>query len=1111
MDSTAYRKIGRIMRITTVLVTLACIHVSARGLSQNITLLEKNAPLQKVLADIEKQAGVSFIYGQELVARGREVTVDIRNQPLEKVLQLVFKDQPLEYKLSEKYVVLSARVGVVGGEERKIDSGSRPATGEITGTVVDESGQPLAGATIKLKGGKIVGLSDEKGDFKLKNVSTNAVLEVSFTGYGVTEIQVNGKSALKISLKRANNKLDDVQVIAYGTTTERLNTGDVTTVTAKEIEEQPVSNPLAALEGRVPGLVINQTSGVPGGSFVVQIRGQNSLLNGNDPFYVIDGVPYSSQTVNIINQNLAGNPYLLGYNNSAGNPLNYINPSDIESISILKDADATSIYGSRAANGAILITTKKGKAGATKVDFNAYSGIGQITHLLHLMNTQQYLEMRNEAFKNDGATPDPTADFDLTFWDTTRYTNWQKVLIGNTAHYNDGQVSVSGGTENTQYLVGGGYHRETTVYPGAEADQKVSAHANINSSTPNKRFKMSFTASYVADMSNVTPNDLTPSVLLAPDAPALYNSDGTLNWDPLVPGQRGTWNNPVASLLQGYIGRTNNLVSNALISYTLLPGLNLSTNLGYTHTQTTEIITYPTTIYDPGFQITSGNSSFNTTNTGSWIIEPQATYSLGLGKGVFKALIGTTFHENTADGQTLTAGGFSSDDLLEDIQAATSVSVLSDINSVYKYEALFGRVSYNWQDKYLLNITARRDGSSRFGPASQFANFASVGAAWIFSKENFFQHNLNFLSFGKIRGSYGTSGNDQIGDYKFLDLYTPTQYPYQGTQGLYPANLFNSNLAWELDKKLEGAIDLGFLKDRIMIQASFYRNRSGNQLVTTPLSAVTGFSSVAANLPALVQNSGIELVLNTINIKSHDFKWSSSFNLTVPKNKLVSFPGLATSSYAYNYTIGKPITAIKSFILNGVNDSAGVYQYLSSKGTNTLNPRFGVDNTEFVNPASKFFGGVANSFYWNGFQLDILFQFVRQIGRNLFNFIPANPPGFENQNEPVDVLNRWQKPGDVKPYEQFTQSTSSNAYNSYTNYYSLDAYSDASFIRLKNVAFSYNIPQSWMHRIHMQNCRLYINGQNLLTITKYLGFDPETQGIALPPLRVLVAGVQFSL
>jgi TonB-linked SusC/RagA family outer membrane protein len=1095
----------KIMKLTCFLLTVAFLHVSAGGFSQQVTLSLKDVPIEKVFREIERQTGYGFLYNKKMFADFPNVTIDVKDASIETVLNRCFQSVAMEYLIDKQTIIIRPKVEAEKAVKAADTTIRRDIVREVVGLVFDETGEPLSGASIKLKNGKVVAITDAKGQFKLKNVNSDATIVISFTGYAEKMVPLEGKADFKIAMSLATNKLDDVQVIAYGTTTERLNTGDVTTVTSKEIEEQPVSNPLAALEGRVPGLFIAQTTGAPGGGFTVQIRGQSSLLNGNNPFYVIDGIPYPSQTLGLINTTLQN-----------GNPLNFINPADIESIEILKDADATSIYGSRAANGAILITTKRGKAGKMRFNLDAYSGNGQVTREMKILNTQQYLQMRDEAFANDGATPDPTADFDLTYWDTTSNTDWQKELLANTAHYDDAQASLSGGTTNTQYLVSGGYHRETSVFPvilpDEGADEKASMHFDLLSSSEDHRFKLDLNGSYVSDLNTVQSNDFTQSAYtLPPDAPKVFNSDGSLNWAPLAPGQQGTWSNPFALLYQKYTGRTSNLVGNALISYALLPGLLVKSSLGYTNTQTDEILTYPTSSDDPGLNVTSGISNFNTTNTHSWIIEPQIDYRLKLGMGIFSALTGLTFHENDAAGQNIVGRGFVSDALLENIQSAGSLSTISSTSTQYKYNAAYGRLNYNWQDKYLLNLTARRDGSSRFGPGKQFANFGAIGAAWIFSNESFFQEDLHFLSFGKIRASYGTSGNDQIGDYRFLDLYTPTSYSYQGIQGLYPANLFNPDLAWELDKKLEGGLELGFLKDRINLNASYFRNRSGNQLVTTPVSAVTGFNSIPANLPALVQNSGIEVMLNVTNIKSKYFYWKTSINVTIPRNKLLSFPNLASSPYANVFIVGQPITIQRLFHESGVNDTTGIYQFATSKGGLTYNPTFNVDNTSVVNVAPRFYGGFLNSFQWKGFTLDVLFQFAKQTGPNVFNTEFYMPGMMANQ--PAVVLNHWQKLGDMKPFEQFSQNYSGPAYNAFGNYlYASDfVYSNASFIRLKNLSLSYDLPINWIQKCHIKAVRVYIHGQNLLTITKYDGNDPENQSSYLPPIKVWTAGFRITL
>jgi hypothetical protein len=368
---------------------------------------------------------------------------------------------------------------------------------------------------------------------------------------------------------------------------------------------------------------------------------------------------------------------------------------------------------------------------------------------------------------------------------------------------------------------------------------------------------------------------------------------------------------------------------------------------------------------------------------------------------------------------------------------------------------------------------------------------------------------LSFLSFGKLRASYGTSGNDQFADYQYLSTYTPNPYTYEGMVYLTPTNLQNPLFSWEEVKKTEAGLELGFLKDRIAFTASFYRNRSSNQLVGYALPTLTGFSTVAANLPALVQNTGAEFILYTSNIKSARFSWTSSINLTIPKNKLIAYPNIAGSSYANTYEVGKSLFIQKFYRSAGVNDTTGVYQYISSQGAPTSSPSYPQDISATQPLTQQWFGGFENSFRFKGFQLDFLFQFVNQERYNYFAYNPYYLAGQFDVNFPTAVLGRWQKPGDVSQYGRFsTQYASDPTGSSPTSSFVI---SNTSFIRFKNLSFSYNLPKAWIQSIHFQSARLYVQCQNLFTISHALGQDPETGSSNLPPLRMITGGFQIVL
>lgn len=1098
----------RIMKLIFLLVFVSLMQLHAATHAQSVTLVKKNSQLNEIFKAIQQQTGIKFLYNNQAIQKAHPITVNALNQPLNEVLDQCFAGQPLTYTLFEGNIIVKEKTPSLMD---KVISAIDRVT--VKGKITDDNGIALPGITVREKGVENGTISDENGSFNITVTDKEAVLTFSSIGFETREIPASKfTKGFVLILKPNTMALKEVIVNkGYYTTTRELNTGNVSSVSAKTIAQQPVSNPMAALEGQVAGLFITQSTGVPGGGFNVQIRGQNSIANGNEPFYVIDGVPYSSSPQLLANNDL--NPAVKPFGNSpatSGSPLNFINPNDIESIEVLKDADATAIYGSRGANGVILITTKKGKTGQTKIDFNVYQGIGKLTNNVKYVNTRQYLEMRHEAFRNDGAAPDPDVDFDVlggNTWDTTRTNDWAKQLIGGSAHYTDAQGSISGGNDLTQYLIGGGYHRETTVFPGTASDQKGSMHFSISSSTTNKKLKIIFSGSYLVDQSNLPVIEpLTQLPTLAPDDPNPFNPDGSLNW------ANGTWqydNNPYGFLKDTYAGHTNNLVANMVLSYNIVKGLDFKSSMGYTNQQMEQKNLYPLTSDDPLSGATSGGAYFNSANSRSWIIEPQLNYKLKIGRGQFSALVGTTFQQNRNEGNEIYANGYTSDLLLNDLQAASTISTLGVTDITYKYNAVYGRLNYVWDDKYIVNFTARRDGSSRFGPGKQFADFGAGGAAWIFSKEHWIKDHFDFLSFGKLRVSYGSSGNDQVPDYTFFDRYSPTKYPYGGSQGLYPISLYNPDLAWEVNKKAEAGLELGFLKDRLNLSISYYHNRSSNQLLGYALSAVTGFSSISENLPATVQNTGLELTVNSVIVKSGSFRWSSSVNLTIPHNKLIAYPDLATSSYRNQFIIGQPITIKQVYKYEGVDPQTGLYQFMGADGKLTSDPVPITDAISIVNTAPKFYGGYQNSFSYGPLSLDFLLQFVKQTGLNYI----YNSPGYFSSYEPISALQRWQKPGDNALIQRYTTGLDDAAATALGDAYSSDQlYKDASYIRLKNLAFSYTLPGLWQQHLGIKNARLYLQGQNLFTITNYKGYDPENQTqYTLPPLKVWTIGLQVTL
>lgn len=969
----------------------------------------------------------------------------------------------------------------------------------VSGSVTDAHGVPLAGVHIMSQTTKQGVISDFDGSYAIK-VLPNDTLVFSALGFVTEAIGVNNRSNILVTLQEDVTQLRTVVLNAgYYAVKDKERTSNIAKLESKTIEKQPVNNPLAAMQGHVSGVNIVQSTGVPGGGYKVDIRGKNFINSSTDPLFIIDGVPFGSQS-------LAAADVSIDINGANVSPLNAINPADIESIEILKDADATAIYGSRAANGVVLITTKKGKQGKTQFNANMSSSLGQVTHFLDLMNTQQYLEVRREAVVNDGFgtfLENLAFDFvwpDLKTWNQNRYTNWQKELMGGTAFRNMMQLSVSGGSEHTRFLISGAHQKETTVFPGDSNYKKTSVHSSMNHQSKDQRFSMDWSAIYTLEANNLPRTDLTNKAFtLEPNAPALYDTSGLINWE------NNTFDNPIASLEELYQSEVNTLIANLGLSYKILPRLEFKTSLGYTDYTLSSYNLLPSTARNPSFGFTPENYSSITTNKAnrqSWIVEPQLHWTANWDALQFKVLLGTTFQEQTSHQFVQRGTGFPNNNLLLNLSAANTVEVREDSDSEYAYHAIFGRINIKWKDKYIINFTGRRDGSSRFGSGRQFGNFGAVGLAWILSEEAFLK-NGRLLSFAKLRGSYGTTGSDNIGDYRYLDTYSVTGFEYNGVSTLQPSGIYNPAFGWEVNKKLEAALELGFLKNHIVLNTTWYRNRSSNQLIGIPLAGTTGFNSLTGNFDATVQNTGLEFELRTVQIQTKDFQWQTTFNLTIPENKLLAFPNLESSTFTNRYIIGQPLTMVRLYHALGVDPDTGLYQFEDYNNDGNLSS---LDDKQWIADfAPKFYGGFGNNLKYKNISLDIFFQFKKQKG---YNYLASGATVGYRRNGAVELYNRWQSVGDVAPIQratfgQFPGADAAGQRQSESN----AAVSDASFIRLRNITLSYKVPEAFSRGMDIS---VYLQGQNLLTITPFDGADPEQAlNYILPPLRQITFGMQL--
>ena len=1046
---------------------------------QNFSFTFKRTALSYIFTQIEQQSNFQFIYTEELLDKSLPVTFSAKNISIDSLLRLCFKQQPLDFIKEGQHIII----------REKIIEKPAPPVRELRGRIINEEGDPAMGITIAIKNSNLITASDEQGEFVFVKAPVNVILQVSGVQINPQEFVVGSRNDVLVVVQKKITMLDETMVIAYGTTTKRASTGSIQKLSKEELSHQPVTNVLAGMEGRMTGVQISQSSGLPGSNFSIRIRGQNSIANGNEPLYIIDGVPFPSTSLTST---------MGGGGGAKASPLSGINPEDIESIEVLKDADATAIYGSRGANGVVLITTKKARSAETKVEANFFTGWGRVTRLLPLLGLSDYLSMRREAFRNDGINPTNSNARDLLLWDTTRYTDWQKYLIGNTMHTTDVNIGISGGNQLTRLSLNGGYHKESTILPGDFGEEKKSLRFSMSHSSSDRRFQVGLSGSFMKNQTFLPRNEMASYITLPPNAPAIYTPDGKYNWE------NSTWTNPMALLEQKYNTNSGNLISNLNISYKFLDGLEARISLGYSSVHFNEHTSRPSISYDPGFSsITSAGFGNNQVET--FIVEPQLSYRRGVKKARFEFLAGSTLQETDQEALVISGSGYQSDDLLGSIQSAAIIRITTDVKTKYKYAGIFARISFNWDNKYLLSLNGRRDGSSRYGPENRFANFGSVGTGWIFSREKFMASS-KLLSYGKLKFSAGITGNDQIGEYKFLDSYNPYFLNYQGVSTLAPVQLYNPAYSWERVTKMEGGLELGFLNDKVLFTANYYNNLTTNQLVQYALPAITGFQGILKNLPARIRNYGWEFELNNTILKNKNFQLTADLHLTIPRNKLLAFENLASSSYANTYVIGMPLSISKRLTYTGVDKATGNYTFLDANNDGKISSPSDLSSVVFV--GQQWYGGFESNLKYKRISAGFFAQFVRLRHTSTYVIQFSRPGAMVNQ--PVYVLERWQNEGQVTDLQKFTNSNSA-ANTAYTNYRRSDiTLGDASYIRIKNIYCNYDLPGQVCNKVGMKTITAFVQMQNPITITNYKGLDPETKSL-IPPLKMLTAGFRLTL
>ncbi|MDJ1479771.1 TonB-dependent receptor [Cytophagaceae bacterium YF14B1] len=960
----------------------------------------------------------------------------------------------------------------------------------IKGVIKDEAGQPLPGASVVIKGTKEYVVSTADGQFNIKaQKEFPFTLTVTLVGFKTQDVEVYelSEEALEVNLK-TDNILDEVVVIGYGEQKRKDITGSISSVPT-EIKTQPVVSVERLLQGSVAGAIVTQTSGQPGGGVSVQIRGNNSITAGSDPLYVIDGFPIN-------------NDYSLTdagvTDGSKINPLSSINTTDIESIDVLKDASATAIYGSRGANGVVIITTKTGSKDKSSINYDGYYGVQEVIRTIPLLNAGQWWSLRKDAAANSGKTVSLPSTIGYSLDTTGDGTDWQAAAFRK-AIIQSHSLSILSGSEKTRLAVSGNYLKQDGILQNTDFT-RLSARINLDHEY-SKKFRIfgSITASNTK--AQVAPAAIVGNLLLTPPSLPVYKDDGTF-----------VINSPFESALQNPINslynqlnetRTNRFLGSLSGEYTILEGLKAKVLVGADVVDNKQNRYLPSSTAEG--QSLQGLATVGTMFTSSWLNENTLSYDKQIGtRNRVSAIVGFTAQQSDSKGAVAEAAGFATD-AFEYNNLGTGITNRTPRSSANKWSlaSYLGRINYVLDEKYLATFTLRADGSSRFGEGNKWGYFPSAALGWNVSSESFMRQ-FPKVSLLKVRGSAGITGNQSIPPYQSLSQLSYFRYSFSNTtvSGYAPATVPNPNLGWEKTFQVDFGIDLGLFNNRINITADYYYKKTTDLLLSRTVPGTSGLSdfyngqasTIYQNIGA-VSNKGIELYINSQNLTG-DLKWNTIFVYSKNSNKILSLgdgvnqiiPVISSPSIA---KVGYPLGSFIVYKTDGIiqegdvaltpqaNKSPGGQKYKDINGDGVITQAG--DRIVIANQPG-FVAGLTNTFSYKGFDLAVFFQ--ASIGGKLYNANRANLElGTGYTNGSTVLLDRWTPTNtntDVKAAYQDPAITISDRF-----------IEDATYYRLKNISFGYTLPKTLLSKAKIQNLRIYVSAQNAFTWTNYTGYDPE--------------------
>lgn len=1112
-----YQIVSKSMQQLFLALLFAGLAIGAPASGQNIldkkiNFLAEGITLQRALEQLEIAEKIKFSYNSRTIPLKRKVYVSSQNQTFSTVLNQLLTPLDISYKQVGNQIVLRKEDAVAP----EINTIANPVGSEniqqttdrtITGTVRDESGETLPGVNIVAKGSQRGTISDTDGKFTLSLSDNDAALVFSFVGYLTQEVTVSNQSSLEVKLMTDNKSLEEVVVVGYGTVKKSDLTGAVSEISSKTIKDLPVASIDQKLVGQVAGVQIQQVSGAPGAGTSVKIRGSGSLGAGNEPLYVIDGMPYSS-----------------GLNQSI-NPLTFINPNDIEKITILKDASSTAIYGSRGANGVIMITTKNPGKNSSQVNFSSYAGFQSIPQKgrPEMLNAREFAEYQRDRIdyvvrsrENRAATID---DYPLEYRDLDKLnntgTNWYDLILQN-AFIQDHNFDIQKGMGNSRFNFGFGYYsqegtiRQTGIkrYSAnfgfqSEILKNVTLHANL---------RPTFIDQDRAVTGASRDTDVTGISLWANPVMSPYDDNGNLKPYITTPASiyNTTWSfaNPLFILQESKRNyqEIRNL-GNAALEWKPIENLTLRSALSTVVSLSGYNQYIPSTIGSSNNPPAPGRGASNRSygNSFNWLIENTASYTKAFHEHNFSVLAGYTTQKSSGNNMSLNAGPYAND-LIQTINAAPGITSWGESVETWSMISYLGRLNYSYKDRYLFTATLRSDGSSRFGTSNRYALFPSAAVAWKLSDEEFFKA-IPAVDHMKLRASYGKSGNNNIGNYSHLSNVNMGQYVFNNnTVSTATVSLFNPFLGWEESEQIDLGLETALFKGKLAVTADFYHRKSVNMLLNDVIPAITGFNNQLVN-KGNVRNRGIELGIDATPV-SRELTWDINFNIAFNRNKILAtnenndriLSGNMDGRPTNVSIVGKPIGQFYGFVLEGVYSqadmdnpevakypgaTAGYPKYKDLNGDGVINEI--LDYTDLGSPHPDFIYGLSNRLTYKRFDLAV--NMNGQSGGYIMNGMRQtidNLQGFFNIGK--EWANRWrsdENPGDG------IHAFGPNSVHRVNDKLWLE---NASYLRITNLTLGYNIPSGVFGRKeYFRNLRVYMSVQNLATFTRYTGANPEGQ------------------